>query len=141
MDTRKKAARTNGKRHNPNYRQMTAYVRNTTHREIKKAAVDESREISDLIQELLEGYLDQRRTRIGSADAQRPADFLRKVMSTIEQALSVFAKGNPRLRLARLARLSTESTLRIATGIEGESAENELAGPNPEKPKDVGSPP
>lgn len=47
-----------GKRSDPNYEQITAYIRKDTHKAIKKRLIDDpERDFSDLVQELLEDYL------------------------------------------------------------------------------------
>ncbi len=56
-----------GKKSNPNYRQVTAYVRRTLYREVSEALYDDSRgrdtkpkEFSELVDELLEEWRDKR---------------------------------------------------------------------------------
>jgi len=49
-----------GKRSNTDYRQVSAYIRKDTHRRVKMALVEEDRQFSELVAELLEGWLDER---------------------------------------------------------------------------------
>ncbi len=56
-----------GKKSDPNYRQVTAYVRRTLYREVSEALYDDSRgrdtkpkEFSELVDELLEEWRDKR---------------------------------------------------------------------------------
>ena len=51
-----------GKRSNPDYKQISALIRKDTHRGVARALLDEdaSRDVSDLLQELLEGWLERR---------------------------------------------------------------------------------
>lgn len=53
-------ARTGGKRSNDEYRQVSAYVRKDTHRRVKMALLEEDREFSELVEELLNDWLDSR---------------------------------------------------------------------------------
>lgn len=55
----KKMGRPPGKRSNPDYEQVTAYIRRDTHLAIKLALLQEGqgREFSELVEELLIGYL------------------------------------------------------------------------------------
>ena len=53
-------ARTGGKRSNDEYRQVSAYVRKDTHRRVKMALLEQDREFSDLVEELLNEWLDSR---------------------------------------------------------------------------------
>ncbi|MEP0920078.1 hypothetical protein NC981_25115 [Leptolyngbya sp. DQ-M1] len=55
----KKVGRPKGKRSDPDYEQVTAYIRKDTHRDIKIALLQEGqgREFSELVQELLDGFL------------------------------------------------------------------------------------
>ena len=57
------ARRAAGKRNNPAYRQLTAYVKTETHQGVKLALLSdgEGREISELVDELLEGWLKARK--------------------------------------------------------------------------------
>jgi len=57
-----KRGRPKGKRSHPDYEQVTAYIRKDTHRAAKIAllAEGEEREFSELIQELLEQWLELR---------------------------------------------------------------------------------
>lgn len=54
-----KRGRPKGKRSDPDYEQVTAYIRKDTHRDVKIALLSEGngREFSELIQELLEQWL------------------------------------------------------------------------------------
>ena len=49
-----------GKRSDSDYRQVSAYIRKDTHRQVKIALLQEDREFSQLVEELLRGWLDQR---------------------------------------------------------------------------------
>jgi len=49
-----------GKRSDPNFDAIFAYVRKDVCREVKKALIDDERELSELIQELLSRWLDER---------------------------------------------------------------------------------
>ena len=49
-----------GKRSDSDYRQVSAYIRKNTHREVKIALLQEDREFSELVEELLRGWLEQR---------------------------------------------------------------------------------
>ncbi len=49
-----------GKRSNEAYRQVSAYIRKDTHRRVKIALLEEEREFSDLVEELLSGWVDSR---------------------------------------------------------------------------------
>lgn len=49
-----------GKRSNTDYRQVSAYIRKDTHRRVKMALVEEDRQFSELVAELLEDWLDER---------------------------------------------------------------------------------
>ena len=49
-----------GKRSNAQYRQVSAYVRKDTHRKVKMALLEEDREFSELVEELLGGWLASR---------------------------------------------------------------------------------
>ena len=52
----------NGKRSNPDYKQISALIRKDTHRAVVRVLLDdaESRDVSDLLQELLQRWLDRR---------------------------------------------------------------------------------
>ena len=52
----------NGKRSNPDYKQISALVRKDTHRNVMRALLDEptDRDVSDLLQALLEDWLSGR---------------------------------------------------------------------------------
>ena len=49
-----------GKRSNAEYRQVSAYVRKDTHRKVKMALLQDDREFSELVEELLGSWLDSR---------------------------------------------------------------------------------
>ena len=49
-----------GKRSNTDYRQVSAYIRKDTHRRVKMALVEEDRQFSELVAELLEDWLNER---------------------------------------------------------------------------------
>ena len=51
-----------GKRSNPDYKQISALIRKDTHRAVVRVLLDdgESRDVSDLLQELLQGWLARR---------------------------------------------------------------------------------
>ena len=52
----------NGKRSNPDYKQISALIRKDTHRAVVRVLLDDgkSRDVSDLLQELLQRWLDSR---------------------------------------------------------------------------------
>ena len=54
-----------GKRSNPNYKQISALIRKDTHRNVMRALLDETtdRDVSDLLQALLEDWLRGREAR------------------------------------------------------------------------------
>lgn len=58
-ETPKRKGRPKGKRSNPDYEQVTAYIRRTTHRDVKLALLQagEDQDFSDLVEELLIEYL------------------------------------------------------------------------------------
>ncbi len=49
-----------GKRSDDNYRQVSAYIRKETHQQVKIALLQEEREFSELVEELLSGWLKAR---------------------------------------------------------------------------------
>ena len=49
-----------GKRSNTEYRQVSAYIRKDTHRRVKMALLEDDRQFSELVAELLENWLDER---------------------------------------------------------------------------------
>ncbi len=49
-----------GKRSNAEYRQVSAYIRKDTHRKVKIALLEEERQFSELVGELLEDWLTKR---------------------------------------------------------------------------------
>lgn len=57
-----KRGRPKGKRSDPDYEQVTAYIRKDTHRDVKIALLSEGngREFSELIQQMLEQWLRSR---------------------------------------------------------------------------------
>ena len=46
-----------GKRSNDAYRQVSAYIRKDTHQQVKIALLQEEREFSELVEELLNGWV------------------------------------------------------------------------------------
>ena len=51
------ATSTKGKRSNPDYEQVTAYIRRDTHRSVKRALLDKEQDFSDLVESLLVQWL------------------------------------------------------------------------------------
>ena len=49
-----------GKRSDADYRQVSAYIRKDTHQQVKIALLQEEREFSELVEELLSGWLEAR---------------------------------------------------------------------------------
>ena len=49
-----------GKRSDSDYRQVSAYIRKDTHQEVKIALLQEEREFSELVEELLRDWLKSR---------------------------------------------------------------------------------
>lgn len=49
-----------GKRSDSDYRQVSAYIRKDTHQEVKIALLQEEREFSELVEELLRAWLESR---------------------------------------------------------------------------------
>ena len=49
-----------GKRGDPHYRQVSAYVRKDTHQKVKMALLEEDREFSELVENLLRDWLAKR---------------------------------------------------------------------------------
>jgi len=49
-----------GKRSNVDYRQVSAYIRKDIHRRVKMALLEEDRQFSELVAELLEDWLEER---------------------------------------------------------------------------------
>jgi hypothetical protein len=49
-----------GKRSDGDYRQVSAYIRKDTHHQVKIALLQEEREFSELVEELLSGWLEAR---------------------------------------------------------------------------------
>ena len=54
-------SRSGGKRSDSDYRQVSAYVRRDTYKRVKLALLEEDREFSELVEELLQHWLDLRR--------------------------------------------------------------------------------
>lgn len=50
--------RPKGKRSDPNFTQVTSYVKKETYKQVKRELLDDEREFSELIQELLEEWLE-----------------------------------------------------------------------------------
>ena len=48
---------TKGKSADPNFIKLTSYIRRETHREVKRRLLDDGREISELVEALLGGWL------------------------------------------------------------------------------------
>ena len=48
---------TKGKSADPDYVKLTSYIRRETHREVKRRLIDDGREISELVEALLGGWL------------------------------------------------------------------------------------
>jgi hypothetical protein len=46
-----------GKSVDPNFMKLTSYIRRETHRAVKRRLLDEDKEISELVEELLTGWL------------------------------------------------------------------------------------
>ena len=60
---KKRAGRPNGKRTNPNYGQVTAYIPKTLHEEVKIALIKEGRkEFSTLVEELLSEWMQNKKS-------------------------------------------------------------------------------
>jgi hypothetical protein len=49
-----------GKRRDDEYKQISAYIRKDTHQRVKIALIQEEREFSELVEELLRGWLNER---------------------------------------------------------------------------------
>jgi hypothetical protein len=58
----KRSSRPPGKRNDPDYVQLTSYIRRETHKDVKVALLmeDKGREISELVEGLLAGWLRRR---------------------------------------------------------------------------------
>ena len=56
-----RSGRSRGKRSNPDFQQITAYIRKETHQKVKIALLQEGegREFSELVEELLEEWLEK----------------------------------------------------------------------------------
>lgn len=50
-------ARKKGKSADPEYVKLTSYIRRQTHRDVKKKLLDQDREISELVEELMDKWL------------------------------------------------------------------------------------
>jgi len=57
----KTVGRPKGKRSNPEYTQVTSYIRKETYKQVRRELLDNEREFSGLIQELLEEWLQSRK--------------------------------------------------------------------------------
>ena len=55
--TRRKAGRPRGKKSNPDYTQVTVYLRKRTHLAAKKNLLDEGREFSELVEDLVAQWI------------------------------------------------------------------------------------
>lgn len=53
----RRVGRPPGKKNNPKYKQVTVYLREEAHRSAKKVLLDEERDFSELVDELLEQWL------------------------------------------------------------------------------------
>lgn len=53
----RRVGRPPGKRSNPDYRQVTVLLPSQTYREVRKRLLDEDKEVSELVHELLEEWL------------------------------------------------------------------------------------
>jgi hypothetical protein len=53
--------RKKGKREHPDYTQISVYIRKAPYHEIKRMLVGSNQDFSDLVNELVEGWLTQRR--------------------------------------------------------------------------------
>jgi len=53
----KSPGRPKGKRSDPHYTQVTSYVRKETYKQVKRELLDDEREFSELVQQLLEEWL------------------------------------------------------------------------------------
>lgn len=56
-EPRRKVGRPPGKRSNPDYQQVTVLLHGQTYLEVRKRLLDERKEVSELINELLDGWL------------------------------------------------------------------------------------
>lgn len=57
--TRRKAGRPRGKKSNPDYTQVTVYLRKRTHIAAKKNLLDDGREFSELVEDLVAQWIRQ----------------------------------------------------------------------------------
>jgi hypothetical protein len=57
----RKVGRPPGKKSNPAYRQVTVYVRDDVHRDARKLLLDERRQFSDLVNELVDEWVRKKR--------------------------------------------------------------------------------
>ena len=115
MEILKKAKRQNGKRKNPAYQQLTAYVPKETFRQMKVALLREDQEISELIQELIEAWLDSKRP---TPEQKRRAAVVQQTMVEIRGLLAGPAQNDMRERTALLALLSIQSMQEVASILE-----------------------
>lgn len=53
----KQGRRSNGKSSNPDYEQVTSYIRRDTHHKVKKALIGTEKDFSELLEELLTKWL------------------------------------------------------------------------------------
>jgi hypothetical protein len=56
----KTLGRPKGKRSNPEYTQVIGYIRKETYKQVRRELLDDEREFSELIQQLLEEWLQSR---------------------------------------------------------------------------------
>lgn len=59
--TQRKPGRPSGKRSNREYTQIAGYVKVSTYKEVKKLLIDEEKEFSELLQELLDNWVSFKR--------------------------------------------------------------------------------
>jgi hypothetical protein len=114
----RKATRKGGKRNNPNYQQLTAYVPSETWQQVKLALLPERREISELVQEQLENWLKARRPREVTPEAERRDAALQKALLAIDRAVTGKSASSPRERAALMARLVLEFAQKTVAEIE-----------------------
>ena len=61
-DIPKPTEKKQGKGSNPNYVSTTFYLPKQLHRQLKKAALDEEREMSEIVEELVDRWLESRKS-------------------------------------------------------------------------------
>lgn len=61
MTEKRKVGRPRGKKSDRSYTQIGGYVKITTYKEVKKLLIDEDKEISELLQELLDEWISLKR--------------------------------------------------------------------------------